>query len=154
MASGTRGNKVGFFEVVTPLGGARVVFARDSPHFYQTPSLLERNGKSVNLNEIYLTTLMFDNIFISDKTAYLIEEHVRTRKYRNLPAKIILVITTEQDKVVQNFIIPVNRLVNRGPTCAKRGKLKFLANNIQSDPDLPGPDIPEPRFTGRINFPR
>eukprot|EP00116_Pleurobrachia_bachei_P009474 sb/3469736/ len=25
---------------------------------------------------------------------------------------------------------------------------------VQSDPDLPGPDLPEPRFTGRINFPR
>ena len=25
---------------------------------------------------------------------------------------------------------------------------------IQSDPDLPGLDLPEPRFTGRINFPR
>eukprot|EP00116_Pleurobrachia_bachei_P014244 sb/3474506/ len=25
---------------------------------------------------------------------------------------------------------------------------------IQSDPDLPGPDLPEPRFTGRIIFPR
>eukprot|EP00116_Pleurobrachia_bachei_P013588 sb/3473850/ len=25
---------------------------------------------------------------------------------------------------------------------------------IQSDPDLPGPDLPEPRFTGRIKFPR
>eukprot|EP00116_Pleurobrachia_bachei_P016848 sb/3477110/ len=29
--------------------------------------------------------------------------------------------------------------------------LKLL---LQSDPDLPGLDIPEPRFTGRINFPR
>ena len=25
---------------------------------------------------------------------------------------------------------------------------------VQSDPDLPGPDLPEPRFTGRISFPR
>eukprot|EP00116_Pleurobrachia_bachei_P012738 sb/3473000/ len=26
---------------------------------------------------------------------------------------------------------------------------------IQSDPDLPGPDLPEPRsFTGRVNFPK
>ena len=25
---------------------------------------------------------------------------------------------------------------------------------IQSDPDLPGPDLPAPLFTGRINFPR
>eukprot|EP00116_Pleurobrachia_bachei_P016603 sb/3476865/ len=26
--------------------------------------------------------------------------------------------------------------------------------HVQSDPDLPGPDLPEPRFTGTINFPR
>ena len=25
---------------------------------------------------------------------------------------------------------------------------------VQSDPDLSGPDLPEPRFTGRISFPR
>eukprot|EP00116_Pleurobrachia_bachei_P016143 sb/3476405/ len=29
-----------------------------------------------------------------------------------------------------------------------------LSGPIQSDPDLPGRDIPEPRLTGRINFPR
>eukprot|EP00116_Pleurobrachia_bachei_P001854 sb/3462116/ len=28
------------------------------------------------------------------------------------------------------------------------------AAKIQSDPDLPGPDLPEPRFTGRVNFPQ
>eukprot|EP00116_Pleurobrachia_bachei_P003066 sb/3463328/ len=26
--------------------------------------------------------------------------------------------------------------------------------NLDSDPDLPGLDLPEPRFTGRVNFPR
>eukprot|EP00116_Pleurobrachia_bachei_P018596 sb/3478858/ len=25
---------------------------------------------------------------------------------------------------------------------------------VQSDPDLPGPDLPESRFTGRVNFPQ
>ena len=25
---------------------------------------------------------------------------------------------------------------------------------VQSDPDLTGPDLPEPRFTGRVNFPQ
>eukprot|EP00116_Pleurobrachia_bachei_P017576 sb/3477838/ len=33
--------------------------------------------------------------------------------------------------------------------CRGRGK-----RYIQSDPDLPGPDLSEPRFTGRIKFPR
>eukprot|EP00116_Pleurobrachia_bachei_P014689 sb/3474951/ len=27
-------------------------------------------------------------------------------------------------------------------------------NELQSDLDLPGPDLPEPRFTGKISFPR
>eukprot|EP00116_Pleurobrachia_bachei_P003999 sb/3464261/ len=31
---------------------------------------------------------------------------------------------------------------------------QYNINVIESDPDLPGPDLPEPRFTGRINFPR
>eukprot|EP00116_Pleurobrachia_bachei_P017433 sb/3477695/ len=32
--------------------------------------------------------------------------------------------------------------------------LENMSNRLRSDPDLPGPDLPEPRFTGRINFPR
>eukprot|EP00116_Pleurobrachia_bachei_P014590 sb/3474852/ len=31
---------------------------------------------------------------------------------------------------------------------------RHVGLHIQSDPDLPGPDLPEPRFTGRIHFPR
>ena len=30
----------------------------------------------------------------------------------------------------------------------------FFDIYIQSDPDLPNPDLLEPRFTGRINFPQ
>eukprot|EP00116_Pleurobrachia_bachei_P014234 sb/3474496/ len=35
----------------------------------------------------------------------------------------------------------------------KWGEL-FMTKVIQSDPDFPGPDLPEPRFTGRVNFPQ
>eukprot|EP00116_Pleurobrachia_bachei_P016344 sb/3476606/ len=34
------------------------------------------------------------------------------------------------------------------------GEVGITLISIQSDPDLPGPDLPEPRFNGRIIFPR
>eukprot|EP00116_Pleurobrachia_bachei_P017350 sb/3477612/ len=37
---------------------------------------------------------------------------------------------------------------------SKTGRYLEARTSLQSDPDLPGPDIPEPRLTGRINFPR
>eukprot|EP00116_Pleurobrachia_bachei_P015912 sb/3476174/ len=50
----------------------------------------------------------------------------------------------------------------RQPT---RNQIKFSSSScrlfmyhlyivVTVDPDLPGPDIPEPRFTGTVNFPR
>eukprot|EP00116_Pleurobrachia_bachei_P005712 sb/3465974/ len=33
-------------------------------------------------------------------------------------------------------------------------RLNLLRKEVQSDPDLPGPDLPEPRFTGRKTFSR
>eukprot|EP00116_Pleurobrachia_bachei_P005568 sb/3465830/ len=33
-------------------------------------------------------------------------------------------------------------------------KFRQTALVVQSDPDLPGPDLPEPRFTGRVKFPQ
>eukprot|EP00116_Pleurobrachia_bachei_P007280 sb/3467542/ len=42
---------------------------------------------------------------------------------------------------------------NQGPVFADSVG-SWCVNLILSDPDLPGPDLPEPRFTGRIKFPR
>ena len=42
---------------------------------------------------------------------------------------------------------------NKGGEGRKESR-KFVNSIYWSGPDLPGPDLPEPRFTGRIIFPR
>eukprot|EP00116_Pleurobrachia_bachei_P011130 sb/3471392/ len=48
---------------------------------------------------------------------------------------------------VQLYISSVHSMIS------KTGRYLEARTSLQSDPDLPGPDIPEPRLTGRINFP-
>eukprot|EP00116_Pleurobrachia_bachei_P005801 sb/3466063/ len=71
------------------------------------------------------------------------------------------VVASDSDsEIVVPVISPL--MQEKGPLIQKKGPLpkrnvlypKESQCIVQSDPDLPGPDIPEPRFTGRINFPR
>eukprot|EP00116_Pleurobrachia_bachei_P015559 sb/3475821/ len=57
------------------------------------------------------------------------------------------------------IILPVNRGSGKSGPGKSGSDCQHIMehcniNRIQSDPDLPGPDLPEPRFTGRKNFPR
>eukprot|EP00116_Pleurobrachia_bachei_P013424 sb/3473686/ len=51
-------------------------------------------------------------------------------------------------------IIPVNRDSGKSGSGKSGSDYTGWPLGIQSNPDLPGPDLPEPRFTGRMNFPR
>eukprot|EP00116_Pleurobrachia_bachei_P009151 sb/3469413/ len=53
-----------------------------------------------------------------------------------------------------NIVVHGSELLNFTREIKLSPPSRYSQVSIQSDPDLPGPDIPEPRFTGRINFPR